>query len=259
MDIKEELWLDEKKSKYCNETNINATVSSHMQQSTNRRYSRHSSSSSVVSSDSLDSVAGARHNHTYTALGGQEPRERVRNVRPKLTEESEEDLQTSRDVKRLHDLNVPIDYEDIVNTPVDKFNRLLQHYRLSDQQIQFIRDVRRRGKNKVAAQNCRKRKMEVIHSLDGEVSLLQQRKAELIRERHLMTKKTEEIKIKMKELEESLLRSLQGNEGQPLNAHSFRLQLTNDGSLLVVPSNSSALDEIHNKNNRKRKGGRKSD
>lgn len=36
----------------------------------------------------------------------------------------------------------------------------------------LVRDIRRRGKNKVAAQNCRKRKLETIVQLERELERL---------------------------------------------------------------------------------------
>ena len=43
-------------------------------------------------------------------------------------------------------------------------------------QVKLCRDIRRRGKNKVAAQNCRKRKLDTIEELQsqvGQVSFLE--------------------------------------------------------------------------------------
>jgi len=60
--------------------------------------------------------------------------------------------------------------EEMIDSSVEEFNELLTKYKLSDAQHQLIRDIRRRGKNKLAAQNCRKRKLEVIQAVEDEVS-----------------------------------------------------------------------------------------
>jgi len=60
--------------------------------------------------------------------------------------------------------------EEMIDSTVEQFNELLSKYMLSDAQHQLIRDIRRRGKNKLAAQNCRKRKLEVIQTVEDEVS-----------------------------------------------------------------------------------------
>jgi nuclear factor erythroid 2-related factor 1/3 len=225
------------------------------------RVSRRSTSSSVMSDDSLDSMIGAQHNHTYPSQSRPtEPRVATARMRAAATttaEEDEENAMTSRDVKRLHEMHIPLRYDDIVSTPVEKFNRLLQNHHLSDAQVQFIRDVRRRGKNKMAAQNCRKRKLDVINDLDGEVVMLQQRRMELQREQALIAHRADDIKMKMRELEEAIMRSL--NPGSRQVQDSVRLQLTSDGALYVVPAtNSSLTDENQSNNNsRKKKGSKK--
>jgi len=59
--------------------------------------------------------------------------------------------------------------EEMIESSVEHFNELLCRHSLSDAQHQLIRDIRRRGKNKLAAQNCRKRKLEVIQTVEDEV------------------------------------------------------------------------------------------
>jgi len=59
--------------------------------------------------------------------------------------------------------------DEMIDSSVERFNELLSKYKLSEAQNQLIRDIRRRGKNKLAAQNCRKRKLEVIQTVEDEV------------------------------------------------------------------------------------------
>ena len=59
----------------------------------------------------------------------------------------------------------------MIDSSVEQFTELMSYYRLNDAQQQLVRDIRRRGKNKMAAQNCRKRKMEVIQTVEDEASL----------------------------------------------------------------------------------------
>lgn len=80
-----------------------------------------------------------------------------------------DDHSLTRDEKRALHMNIPISVTDIINLPMDEFNERLSKYDLSENQLSLIRDIRRRGKNKVAAQNCRKRKLDQILSLEGEV------------------------------------------------------------------------------------------
>lgn len=66
---------------------------------------------------------------------------------------------------------------------MDEFNERLSKYDLNETQLSLIRDIRRRGKNKVAAQNCRKRKLDQIMSLADEVKEVRKRKERLFAER----------------------------------------------------------------------------
>lgn len=84
-------------------------------------------------------------NHTYAmpAEGPRTPRNKT-----KTSKRSEED-QLTRDEKRARNLNIPIIVDDIINLPMDEFNERLSKYDLSETQLTLIRDIRRRGKNKV--------------------------------------------------------------------------------------------------------------
>ncbi|UXI18228.1 hypothetical protein NH340_JMT04171 [Sarcoptes scabiei] len=75
----------------------------------------------------------------------------------------------NRDEKRARALNLPLTVQEIIDLPIDEFNERLTRYELSEVQLSLIRDIRRRGKNKVAAQNCRKRKLDQIMGLQSEV------------------------------------------------------------------------------------------
>lgn len=60
-----------------------------------------------------------------------------------------EEEQLTRDEKKARNLNIPISVYDIINLPMDEFNERLSKYDLSENQLSLIRDIRRRGKNKV--------------------------------------------------------------------------------------------------------------
>jgi len=54
---------------------------------------------------------------------------------------------------------------DIIGLPMDEFNDLIGRQGYTEDQLNMCRDIRKRGKNKMAAQNCRKRKMSQIEEL----------------------------------------------------------------------------------------------
>ena len=66
-------------------------------------------------------------------------------------------------------MGLPIQVKDIIDLPMDEFNDLLSKHELTEEQLTLCRDIRRRGKNKVAARNCRKRKMDTIDELQSQV------------------------------------------------------------------------------------------
>merc|ERR1711872_160488 len=69
--------------------------------------------------------------------------------------------------------------QDIVNPPMDEFNDMLSKEDLTEEQLNICRDIRRRGKNKVAAQNCRKRKLEQIEELQDRLQEAKRRQYQL--------------------------------------------------------------------------------
>lgn len=83
---------------------------------------------------------------------------------------------------------------------MDEFNERLSKYDLSENQLSLIRDIRRRGKNKVAAQNCRKRKLDQIISLADEVKDMKMRKERFLRERELALSERRRVRDKFAEL-----------------------------------------------------------
>ena len=191
------------------------------------------------------------HNHSYPLAPGQQPRER------KLTaEEKRATAQMTRDEKKCRAMKVPFSIDDIIHSPVDEFNDMLTKYKLSESQLQLIRDVRRRGKNKVAAQNCRKRKMEVIQSLEDEVNAIRQEKERLARERNRLHKSRNEMKEKYNQMYQEVFRSLRDDNGRPYDPSQYTLQHTSDGDVFLVPVNTTTTPpaEHDEKPLHKRKG-----
>lgn len=90
--------------------------------------------------------------------------------------------------------------QDIINLPMDEFNERLSKYDLSEAQLSLIRDIRRRGKNKVAAQNCRKRKLDQILCLADEVQEVRKRKERLQQEREAAVAERKRIMKKFSDL-----------------------------------------------------------
>ncbi|XP_018341939.1 PREDICTED: segmentation protein cap'n'collar isoform X1 [Trachymyrmex septentrionalis] len=192
-------------------------------------FSRHQSGRSVIEH--------VHHNHTYhlpaeSSGSLQRPISRDKKVRKS---EAEEHL--TRDEKRARALNVPIAVSDIINLPMDEFNERLSKYDLSEAQLSLIRDIRRRGKNKVAAQNCRKRKLDQIMNLADEVKEMRDRKIRLVREREFMLIERQRVKDKFSQLYRHVFQSLRDPDGNQYHPYEYSLQQSADGNVLLVPRN----------------------
>ena len=120
---------------------------------------------------------------------------------------------------------------------MDEFNERLSKYDLSEAQLSLIRDIRRRGKNKVAAQNCRKRKLDQIISLADEVKEMRDRKMRLIREREFMLIERQRVKDKFSQLYRHVFQSLRDPDGNQYHPYEYSLQQSADGNVLLVPRN----------------------
>ncbi|VDH89999.1 nuclear factor erythroid 2-related factor 1/3 [Mytilus galloprovincialis] len=188
------------------------------------------------------------HNHSYPVQPGQEPKEYK-----KYTFNNDKPKQKGphcRDKKRIAELNIPLTLDQVIESPVEEFNEILQMHKFSDQQLQLIRDIRRRGKNKVAAQNCRKRKMDVIVDLEDNMSSLRERRDRLLEERHMIDKQAREMKDKFGVLYREIFQSLRDENGRPYDPQFYSLQQSSDGNVFLVPRNMTA-DEQQAKLNKK--------
>ncbi|XP_057589373.1 nuclear factor erythroid 2-related factor 3 isoform X1 [Hippopotamus amphibius kiboko] len=145
------------------------------------------------------------------------------------------DQHLSRDERRAKALHIPFTVDEIVCMPVDSFNSMLSRHYLTDFQVSLIRDIRRRGKNKVAAQNCRKRKLDIISNLEDDVCNLQAKKETLESERSQCHKAINIMKQKLHDLYHDVFSRLRDDEGRPVNPNQYAIQCSHDGSVLIVP------------------------
>ncbi|XP_044038075.1 endoplasmic reticulum membrane sensor NFE2L1a [Siniperca chuatsi] len=140
----------------------------------------------------------------------------------------------NRDEKRAQALKVPFSNEMIVNLPVEEFNDLLANYQLNEEQLTLIRDIRRRGKNKIAAQNCRKRKLDMLLGLKDDVSSLRRYRSRLLREKQEALRNLLEMKRQLGMLYQQVFSRLRDEEGRPLDAMEYLLHFEPDGSVTVA-------------------------
>ncbi|CAI9551169.1 unnamed protein product, partial [Staurois parvus] len=188
------------------------------------------------------SLNNVRHNHTYNQLPDQlehSPEHHYSwtaksgKLRSPCVGGMEKSL--SRDERRAKSLKIPFSVDEIVSMPVEMFNNMLSKHYLTETQISVIRDIRRRGKNKVAAQNCRKRKLDVILNLEDDVNQLKAQKEKLLKEKAQCSKSVSHLKQKLNDLYRNVFSRLRDDQGRPVNPSQYALHCNSDGSIMVVP------------------------
>lgn len=81
-------------------------------------------------------------------------------------------------------IKLPFTMDEITSMPRSELHEMLtRDPNLTQEQICAIHEIRRRGKNRIAAQRCRKRKMECIRTLVAEIEMLRAEHAVLMNER----------------------------------------------------------------------------
>ena len=204
------------------------------------------SGSSFSSYNSQSSKSeNVKHNHTYASSSSSSNGNRSSNHSKNSSSRIDKlnMVKLSRDEKRARSLKVPVPIDKIIGLPVDAFNDLLKKYDLNDAQLTLIRDIRRRGKNKVAAQNCRKRKINALVSVEVDIDNLKDEKEKLVEERDQIDKDTSEMQSRYEQLYRDVFENMCDEHGDPVDPNEFTLQQMPDGSMFLVPRNGTTPDK----------------
>uniref|UniRef100_A0A3B5B432 Endoplasmic reticulum membrane sensor NFE2L1 n=1 Tax=Stegastes partitus TaxID=144197 RepID=A0A3B5B432_9TELE len=196
------------------------------------------------------------HDHTYNQPRSPESspylgKMPTKHTKPAPHHDTKPYHRSSRDERRAQTLKIPFSNELIVNLPVEEFNDLLTNYQLDEEQLALIRDIRRRGKNKIAAQNCRKRKQDVLLGLDGDVAGLRRQRSRLLREKQEALRNLQEMKRRLGVLYQEVFSRLRDEEGRPLDATEYLLHF--DPSNTVTVASRQQMAEKPSKKQRDRK------
>ncbi|XP_076853033.1 endoplasmic reticulum membrane sensor NFE2L1a [Brachyhypopomus gauderio] len=167
------------------------------------------------------------HDHTYI----QPPCTSQRQVTKQRADEPLghhiQDKVSTRDERRARAMKIPFSTDRIINLPVEEFNLLLAKHRLSEAQLALIRDIRRRGKNKMAAQNCRRRKLDMLLGLERGVDGLRRHRARLLREKSEILRSVREMKQRLNDLYQEVYSRLREEQGTLCSNSDATLQQGN--------------------------------
>ena len=141
--------------------------------------------------------------------------------------------------------NKPVSRDKLVSMPVEEFNQLLEQACLSEIEVAFMKEWRRRGKNKAAAQIARKRKREEVTDLEGEVKALRKQKAELNKKYDRLRSQIASLKKRSIAAEDRVYRQQTRLTGKAVSRDTHLIHLTDDDKLLLVPRISSQVLTIN--------------
>ncbi|XP_061650319.1 transcription regulator protein BACH2-like [Phyllopteryx taeniolatus] len=137
------------------------------------------------------------------------------------------------------EVKLPFPVDQITNLPRNDFQILIKMHKLTSEQLEFIHDIRRRSKNRIAAQRCRKRKLDCIQNLESEIRKLVREKEKLLSERNQLKMCMSEIWQNLSFLSHQVCRDEQDSHSPPI---STSIDLTSN-----PPSPLADEDSYHTK------------
>ena len=114
----------------------------------------------------------------------------------------------TKEDRLLHAVGVYIEVNWLVNIDIDEFSEVVDQPWFSPEQVKVCKDIRRRGKNKVAAANCRARKRAQVSALKEDVADLKLRRRQLEYEKSRLNNELQEMKEIVRSVETDIILGL---------------------------------------------------
>lgn len=135
----------------------------------------------------------------------------------------------------------PITRDKLVLMPVEEFNQMLEQANLTEIEVAFMKEWRRRGKNKSAAQIARKRKRDELSDLDLEVEGLRRQKVELQLRYDRLRSEISTLKERALAAEDSVYQRYRMEHGTPVSRETHLIHVDGSKVMLVPRINSGIL------------------
>ncbi|XP_016422997.1 transcription regulator protein BACH2-like [Sinocyclocheilus rhinocerous] len=143
------------------------------------------------------------------------------------------------------EVKLPFSIDHITELPRNDFQLMIKMHTLTSDQLDFIHSMRRRNKNRIAAQRCRKRKLDCIQNLEREIHKLVCERQKLLTERSQLKTCMGELWENFSFLSQEVCREEKWSPGQSrslYNLHPDPVSSSPTGTDLRISPNPTSID-----------------